>query len=174
MANLIYWIGKIVPLVGLWFLSIAYIFLNFLAYLYPDYDFSLIVLIISIVQTIVVIKIINYIIAGSIMFFSILMIFLKLKQDEIVKSIRLNVLWRNKVQLYNNLKVYNGFKISVDQSGKVINKLIGIFYLITPVIFSQFLTILNGQANNFFELFLILCVKIIIPFILQSHLSICK
>ena len=43
MANLIYWIGKIVPLVGLWFLSIAYIFLNFLAYLYPDYDFSLIV-----------------------------------------------------------------------------------------------------------------------------------
>ena len=48
----------------------------------------------------------------------------------------------------------------------MINQLIGIFYLITPVIFSQFLTILNGQANNFFELFLILCVKIIIPFIL--------
>ena len=166
MANLIYWTGTIFPLVGLWFLSIDYIFLNFLAYLYPDHNFSLIVSLISIVQTIFVIKIINYMIASCIMFFSILIIFLKFKQDEIVKSIRLNYLWRNKIQLLNNLKVYNDFKISVDQSGKVINKLIGIFYLITPILFSQFITILNGQTNNFFELFLILCVKIMSPFML--------
>ena len=166
MANLIYLIGKIGPLIGLVNLSMCYIMLNFLAYIHPDYDFSIIVLIFSTIQIIAVIRIVNYVIAGCIMFFSILIIFLKLKQDEIVRSIRLNVLWRNKFQFYNTLKEYHDFTIFFEQITKVINKLIGMVYLLSPVIFSQFIMILNGQSDNIFEIMLKNIVILTIPFMI--------
>ena len=152
-ANLLYWIGKIIGIIFFWLIFLSYLNINVIGYFNTEYNFSLIVLLISTVQFMVCVNIVIVTMAGSIMFFCITLKFLKLKQDEIVKSIRLTVLWRNKVKLYSKLKVYHDFTVTVSGMSKLINIVVGMFYVFRPVIFSQLIMILNGPANNFLGFF---------------------
>ena len=74
--------------------------------------------------------------------------YLKWKQDEIIKSIRFHLIWRNKVRLYNNLRVYHSFTITFDKVSKPINMLIGMMYAMTPVILSQAIMMVTKQEIN--------------------------
>ena len=166
MTNLVYWAGKIIGIALIWILSIFYLILNCAVYFNSEFEFSLIVLVISTFQIILCTKIMTDIVVCCIMFFFITIIFLKLKQDEIVKSIRLNVLWRNKVKLYHNFKVYHEFTNTVYELSKLMNIMIGIIYVFSPIAFSPGIMLLIGKANSIYEIFLIKLVKFLLPFLI--------
>ena len=73
---------------------------------------------------------------------------LKWKQDEIIKSIRFHLIWRSKVRLYDNVRVYHSFTQTFDKVSKPINMLIGLLYLMTPGLLSQIIMMVNKQDLN--------------------------
>ena len=82
------------------------------------------------------------------MFIAITFMFLKLKQNDIIKSIKLNVLWRNKFRLYDNFKDFHQFTKLVNKLSKLINVICGIIYLLIPLFISQILWILTDVESN--------------------------
>ena len=166
MANLAYWAAKIIGTIIFWIISISYLTFNGIAYFNTEFKFNLMILIIFTIQFILCNKIITDIVVCCIMFFFITVIFLKLKQDEIFKSIRLNVLWRNKVQLYNKIQVYNEFTNTVYELSKLMNMMLGMIYVFSPIILSPGIILLNGKANTIFEIYLIKLIKLLIPFVI--------
>ena len=109
---------------------------------------------ISTLLDIIYIKIVFMNYACYIMLLSTTLLFIKYKQDDIIKSIRFTVLWRNKVRLYDNLQNYHQFTRLVDKLSKLINVICGIIYSITPFFISQMLWILTEEkSKNIFESF---------------------
>ena len=103
------------------------------------------------------------------MLISTTFMFLKLKQNDIIKSIKFNVIWRNKVRLYDNLKQHHEFTRLVNKSSKLINVICGMIYLIVPIFISQILWILIEDDNKTFELRLVkfaLIFAVIFAFVL--------
>ena len=103
---------------------------------------------ISTLHNIICIKIIDSNFMELAMFTFIILHFLKLKQNDIIKSIRFNVLWRNKVRLYDNLKEYHQFTSISNKFSKLINVMCGIMYLLTPLIVSHLLRILTEEESQ--------------------------
>ena len=124
------------------------IILTVYVYIFSEIHYNILVLMIFTTQLIIFIKIIYVSYAGYIMFVAITFIFLKLKQNEIIKSIKLNVLWRNKFRLYDNLKDYHQLTKLVNKLGKLINVICGIIYLFIPLFISQILWILNDVESK--------------------------
>ena len=164
LANIFYYGSKIIDIIILYSCSFVFITMYSLAYFNSEYEFNLINLIVSIIQVIICIKFGLSFVIGWIMLLFIILMFLKWKQDEIVKSMRFNLLWGNKVKLYDNLIVYHQFTETVSKVSKLINIEVGLIYTMTPGMFSQAMMILNIQANNLEEMILQKLVMLIVPF----------
>ena len=89
---------------------------------------------ISTLHSIIIIRILIVTLTGTGVFGFTTFMFLKLKQDDMIKSIRFNVLRHNKIRLYDNLKQYHQFTIIVDKFSKLINYMAGVIYIYTPLI----------------------------------------
>ena len=164
LANIFYYGSKIIDLIVLYSCSLVFIIMYSIAYFNTKHKFNLINLIISIIQVIICFKFGISFIIGCFVFLFIILMFLKWKQDEIVKSIRFNLLWGNKIKLYDTLIVYHKFTVTVNKVSKLINIIIGMIYTMTPGMFSQAIMILNIQANNIEEMILQIIVIFVIPF----------
>ena len=97
------------------------------------------------------------------MFYPMMLMYFKWKQDEILKSIRFNVIWRNKVKLYGNFQDYHQFTVTVYEVSKLINIVIGIVYVMTPILFAQAIMVFNQEVNSFFDRLLQIGISIIFP-----------
>ena len=144
IANFAYWI-KYFYLIGFYLISTLHIIFSLATYIFTHNNYNIIILMVSTIHNIICFKILNTNYPGYAMITLTTFIFLKLKQNDIIKSIRFNVLWRNKFRLYDNLKQYHQFTRLVDKLGKLINVLSGIIYLITPFFISQILWILTEE-----------------------------
>ena len=151
IANSAYFSSK-VYLIFLYLISILHIISSISAYIVTKKNYNLIALIISTLHNIVLCKIVVMNYAGYTMFGCTTLLFLKLKQNDIIKSIRFNVLWRNKVRLYDNLNDYHQFTRLVDKLSKLINVMCGIIYLFTPFLISQILwELIEEKPKNITE-----------------------
>ena len=151
IANSVYWLKKFYNTYCN-FLSIIHIILSVIAYIFTDNNYNLLVMMVFTIQHIIFFKIIFSIYPGFLMLMSTTFMFLKLKQNDIIKSIRFNVSWRNKFRLYDNLKQYHQFTELVDKLSKLINLFCGIIYSISPFLISQTLWILiESSPKSFVE-----------------------
>ena len=166
IANLTYWSSNLF-VIYFYLVSIIHILLSLIAYYFTENNYNIIILIISTMHNIICVKIVNMILPGYAMFVLTMFMFLKYKQNDIIKSIRFNVLWRNKIRLYDNLKQYHQFTRLVNKLSKLINMLCGITYLITPFFISQILWILTDEEpksiiDKMMQIFFIIMVIILI------------
>ena len=151
ISNFGYW-SEYFYLIGFYLISTLHIIFSLAAYIFTHNNYKIIILMVSTIHNIICVKIVNMNYPGYAMITFTTFIFLKLKQNDIIKSIRFNVLWRNKIRLYDNLQDYHQFTRLVDKLGKLINVLSGIIYLITPFFISQILWILTDQVpKNFVD-----------------------
>ena len=148
LANSMYWGGKLLFYFELLIASTGYISLTLLAYFDDHNKFNAISLIIATIQITLGFYICFSTLFGVLMLVITMGMYLKWKQDEIIKSIRFNLIWRNKVRLYNNLRVYHSFTKTFDKVSKPINMLIGMLYSMTPGIFSQIIMMVTKQSLN--------------------------
>ena len=125
--------------------------------------FNLLSLAISTIHFFLFMKIGIVTITSFVILFFTVILFLKWRQDEIIKSIRFKVIWRNKVKLNDNFKVYHKFTKTVNELSRLINMVIGIIYILTPFMFSQGIVILNEQANNGVDMFMKIFFMFSIP-----------
>ena len=164
VVNVLYWLGYLVTVLLIYFDAIIITIFTLLAYFNHTYNFNLLILIISAIQVVICIKIcFETVISLAILYITVL-IFLKWTQDEIIKSIRFNVFWRNKVKLNDSFKVYHQFTRTVNEMSKLINMLIGMIYILTPVMFSQAIVLFNEQAITLVDNLMKLLFIAIIPF----------
>ena len=145
IANTTYW-SSYFNMISFYLILILHIIFSLIAFIFTDNNYNIIILMISTIQNIICVKIVNMNYPGYVMFTFTTFMFLKLKQNDIIKSIRFNVLWRNKVRLYDNLKDYHQFTRLVDKLGKIINIMCGIIYLLTPFLISQVLSLLTNET----------------------------
>ena len=131
IANSAYYFTNL-NLIFFYFVSTEHIIISIITYIFSEYNYNIIVLMISTLLDIIYIKIVFMNYACYIMLLSTTLLFIKYKQDDIIKSIRFTVLWRNKVRLYDNLQNYHQFTRLVDKFSKLINVICGIIYSITP------------------------------------------
>ena len=158
-------------------ISFIYIVLSVIVYIFSENNYNVLLFIIFTIQNIIWIKIIYQIYAGYIIVIAITFMFLKFKQNDIIKSIKLNVLWRNKFRLYDNLKVYHQFTRLVDKISKLINVICGIIYSFIPFYISQVLWIVTEKSKNNLDItahvlfFVLVIVLFIIIYICDDILS---
>ena len=105
LANTLYWTAKTIHICLYFDSIILFSILNIVAYYYNPDKFNPIILLISTLQWIITIKICFSSLFSLIMVAVIMGMYMKWKQDELIKSIRYNLLWRNKVKLYDNIQV---------------------------------------------------------------------
>ena len=151
IANSVNWI-KNSFILTFYYISLIYIILSVIVYIFSKNNYNILLLMIFTIQLIIWIKIIHLIYAGYIIIIALTFMFLKLKQNDIMKSIKLNVLWRNKFRLYDSLKDYHQFTRLVDKLSKLINVICGIIYSIIPFLISQVLLILTEKSKNNLEI----------------------
>ena len=166
IANSAYWITKLYMIFSC-SVSTLHTLCSIYAYIYIKHNYNFAVLIISTIHNIFCIKIIDNNFMGSAIISIITLNVLKLKQNDIIKSIRFNVLWRNKVRIYDNLKDYHQFTRLVDKLSKFINVMCGIMYLLTPLIISHLLWVLTEEESeniweNLFEIIFTFLVTLVI------------
>ena len=166
VVNILYWLGYIVTNLITYIVAILMTIFALIAYFNNNINFNLVVLIISTIQSVICVNISIATVISLIMYIITLLIFLKWKQDEIIKSIRFSVIWRNKVKLNDGLKVYHQFTRTISELSRLINMVIGMIYILTPIMLSQGIIIINGQDNSKFDNFIQLIFVIIITFVI--------
>ena len=151
-ANLVIWI-KDGFIIHFYIIAIIFILLSVVVFIFSENNYNIFLFIIFTMQIIIGLKIIYIIYSGYIIIIAIMFMFLKLKQNDIIKSIRFNVLWRNKIRLYDNLKQYHQFTKLINKLSKLINFICGIIYLFIPLFISQILSILTDvESKNDLEI----------------------
>ena len=166
VVNILYWLSCIVTNLITYIVAIFMTIFALIAYFNNNINFNLVVLIISTIQSVICVNISIATVISLIMYIITLLIFLKWKQDEIIKSIRFSVIWRNKVKLNESLKMYNQFTRTISELSRLINMVIGMIYILTPIMLSQGIIIINGQANSKFDNFIQFIFVIIITFVI--------
>ena len=121
LTNILFWSLRIISM--LWGLYIVITMLNISLYIYffLEYDFNIIILLFNVIHAYLLYKFIMVIFTGGLVLIFIMIIFLNFKLDEIIKLIRLCVLWRNKVRLLDNMMTYNRFTKLVHEISNPIN-----------------------------------------------------
>ena len=165
-ANIFYWflIRLLIP-IAILFITIFYIVLALLGYLFADYPLTtanLYVCIISAIFMAISLKIILTLDLGGITFFFILIHFLMLKIDEIIMSIRVNIRWRNKVGLLNDIGEYDHFIKFLNVTSRPINTVCSLAQLMMPYISSQIWHSIKWKTNDLSEQILKLVFIIVI------------
>ena len=154
ISNITYYYLKYTDTVVYYPASLMITICALIAYLFTEYEYNIIILMVSTIYTIIILKIIiGTIFSLGIFCFTSLM-FLKLKQDDIIKSIRFNVIWRNKIRLYHSFNDYHDFTIMVKIFSKFMNFLTGVCYFINPYVLSQVIRTLNEEPKNYLDNFL--------------------
>ena len=167
LTNIFFWILRIISIQARIILSLTLLILIFYIYLFMEYEFSMIILLISAIHAYLFYEHFFVIILGGVVLIFILIMFLNWKLDEIIKSIRLSVLWRNKIRLMDNMMTYNKFTKLVHEISSPINYTIGLIFLITPSLISASIIILRSEANTLIEqlVHFVLLVYVPLPFI---------
>ena len=149
-TNVLYWLYMRFAInFGLFLVIIVYVAIGFAAYFFTDYHFTVFNLIVLVIATIfqaVGLKTgINGIVGGVLIIF-ILTNFLEMKLGEIGKSILVNIRWRNKVRLIDDMRQYEQFIKVLNVISNPINKAIGLGYMILPFMSTQVLEVFVWNA----------------------------
>ena len=154
-ANIFYWfLIRLLTPIGIFFVTIFYIVLALVGYLFADYPLTMAnfyVFVISDIFMAISLKIILTLNLGLIIFLYILLDFLMMKIDEIIKSIRVNKRWRNKVGLLNNIDQYDHFIKFLNVTSRPINMVRSLVQLMIPYMSSQIWHIIRWKTNDLSE-----------------------
>ena len=157
-ANILFWFSRFVLLsFTVTFFIILVIFAGYV-YFFVDFEFNIIVLIFSLAHAIFFYQQILILFTGGFVFISIMLIFLNWKLGEIMKAIRISVLWRNKLRLLDNMMTYNKFTMIVHEISSLINMIIGTNHLMTPIYTSATIMILMNEPKTYTDMLLHLAI----------------
>ena len=118
-------------------------------YFSSDFEFSILILFITLVHAVLFYHQIWILFTGGFVFISIMLIFLNWKLREIMKCIRISVLWRNKLRLLDNMMTYNKFTKLVHEISSLINMLIGTMHTMTPIFTSATIMIMKNEPKSY-------------------------
>ena len=163
LTNIFFWILRIISIQARIILSLTLLILILYIYLFLEYKFSIIILLFTVIHAYFFYKNMMVIITSCFILIFIMLIFLKWKLDELIKSIRISILWRNKIRLLDNMKTYNKFTKLVHEISDPINHSIGLFFLIFPSILSTALIVLKGDTNTLIGQLLHLLLLLYLP-----------
>ena len=152
LTNILFWILRFISIQARIILSLILLILILYIKIFMESEFSIIILLISAIHAYLFYKHLFVILIGGVVSIFIMIIFLNWKLDEIIKSMRLRVLWRNKVRLLDNMMTYNKFTKLVHKISRPINYAFGLIFLITPSLISASLIILKNDANTLIEM----------------------
>lgn len=144
--------------------SLIYIGAALLAYFISSYQLNVVTLILSTIVDVIFFNHCQYAIVGGVSCIYILITFVKLKLNEVIKSMLVNVRWGNKVKLYKDMVEYNKLtKIVVDLNGPI-NAIIGVIYVVIPYVASLLVERIRFVPDTMVDLilnmvsFIIACV----------------
>ena len=158
VANILFWLSRFVFVSFTTMFFIILVILHVGVYFFSDFDFNILILIISVMHAILCYQQILILFTGGFVYIFIIIIFLNMKLREIIKLIRISVLWRNKLRLLDNMMNYHKFSKLVNEISGLINMLIGIMYMITPIFISPTIIILKNYPKTLVELFFHLAI----------------
>ena len=165
-TNILYWLYlKLFCEIGIYLTTIVYIRSAFLAYFCTDYQFTMLNLLVLVMATIlkaISLKVGLTASIGGMIFVYILTNFLLLKIEEIIKSIRVNIRWRNKIGLLNDIRQYDQFIKVIDVISHPINMVVGLHYLMLPYMSTQVWKIFTWETDEQAEKLLKLAFIIVI------------
>ena len=169
-SNILYWLYLRLFCANLFYLlMIVYPVLALMAYFYSDYHFTIINIIVIVVATVFNNMNLNNGInwfAGGVILVYILTHFLLMKMEEIVTSIRVNIRWRNRVKLLEDMRQYDQFIKFLNAFTRPVNMVLGVGYLMLPNLSLQvwevFMWKNNEPADKWFKLTLGIFVIIIL------------
>ena len=163
IINVLFWMIRLLAMLSGINLFVILLIMTLYIYLYLEYDFSIFILLISVIHIYLFYKHWAIMTLGGVVLISIVIMFLIWKLNEIIKSIRLSVLWRNKVKLFDNMITYNKYTKLVHEISGPINYTICFIFLITPPLLSTTIILWKRQANTLIEKSFHICVLIYIP-----------
>ena len=136
-SNILYWLYLRLCLcdIALYLIMIVYSAVALLAFFFTDYQFTIINLIVLALATVFnILNLNNGItwVAGGLIFVYILTNFLLMKMEEIVTSIRVNIRWRNRVRLLEDMRQYDQFIKVLNAATRPVNMVVGLAYLMLP------------------------------------------
>ena len=163
VANILFWLSRFVLIAFTTMFFIILVILHVGVYFFSDIEFNILILIISLVHAILCYQQILILFTGGFVFIFIIILFLNMKIREIIKLIKISVLWRNKLRLLDNMMTYNKFTKLVHEISGVINMLIGITYTISPIFISLCIIILKNDPETLIELLFHLTILLWYP-----------
>ena len=121
VANILFWLSRFVLLAfrTIFFINLVILFVG--VYFFSDFDFNILILILTLVHAVFCYQQTLILFTGGFVFIFIIIIFLNMKLHEIIKLIRISVLWRNKLRLLDNMMTYHKFTKLVHEISGVIN-----------------------------------------------------
>ena len=161
ITNILFWVYlRLLINITIFVIAMVYISFALVAYFYIDYNFTIINLLVLVILTIfkvVSLKTGFTASIGGIIFIYILSSFLVMKIDEIIRSIRVNIRWRNKVRLFEDIRQYDQFIKMLNAMIQPINMILGVVYLMLPYMSSQVWQILKWKTDDINEKLLKCC-----------------
>ena len=131
-SNLLYWFYIRFSDLFVYSSSMGYVITVFLIYILSDYPFNLFTLIITSIIYIITYITIKSVTLGGIALVFMFLSFMRWKLDEIIKSFRVSIRWRNKVRLLEDLHNYDQFTRLIEEANFVMSMVIGDVYIISP------------------------------------------
>ena len=146
-SNLIYWFYVKFCSLCAFNTSLLYLLIVLLVYIFSDHSFNLFTLIITSIIFIITFNSIKSGALGGIALVFMVLSVMRWKLDEIIKSFRVSIRWRNKVRLLNDLNNYDQFTRLIEESNFIMSMVIGIVYIISPYLASLVFDV--WQASSF-------------------------
>ena len=163
MVNILFWYLRLFFMMGSVNLLIISLIMILYIYLFLEYNFNIFILFLSVIHAYLFYTHLFVMIIGGIVLIFIMIMFLNWKFDEIIRSMRLSVLWRNKVRLLDNMMIYNTFTELVHNISRPINYTIGFIFLITAPLISTTVILWMSEPKTLIELLIHLIIFIYIP-----------
>ena len=163
LTNILFWTLRLSFMLSGVYLFIVFLIMILYIYLFMEYEFSIAIMLLSVIHIYLFYKHRIIMILGCVVLFFIMIMFLYWKLNEIIKSMRLSVLWRNKVRLLDNMRAYNKFTKLVHEISHPINYTIGFLFLLTPPLISTNVILWKREANTLIEQLLHILMLIYIP-----------
>ena len=163
VANILFWSFRLFSIASGIALLVTLFLITLYIFIFLEYKLNIIILVNSVIHTYLFYDHILLIITSGVVLLFIMIIFLKWKFDESVKSIKISVLWRNKVRLLDNMMTYNKFTKLVHEISAPINQSIGIIFLITPLLISTALILLKHDPKTLIVQLLHLVILLWLP-----------
>ena len=163
LTNILFWTYRLVFMLGVLYLVIILLIASIYIYLFMEYEFSIIILLLNVIHVYLFFKQWFVMLVGAVLLIFIVIIFLNWKLNEIIKSMRFSVLWRNKVRLLDYMMTYNKFNELVHKISNPINYIISFVFLITPTLISTTIILSKIEANTLIERLINILMLFYIP-----------